>query len=160
MKYHHTFIVKAPIETVAAFHRQSSSMAAITPPPVIVRIHQAPALLKDGDEMDFTLWLGPLPIHWLARIEQASPTGFVDRQLRGPFTQWVHTHTFRAIDPTTTEVIDEVEVVPGTNPFWRLVGYGMWFNLPILFAFRGWKTRRLLEHGDAVTMPLSTPPAR
>ncbi len=29
--------------------------------------------------------------------------------------------------------------------FWRLVGMGMWLNLPILFAYRGWKTRQLLE---------------
>lgn len=159
MKYQHTFTVKAPLETVAAFHRHSSSMAAITPPPVIVRIHHAPDLLQDGDEMDFTLWLGPLPIHWLARIEQASATGFVDRQLRGPFTKWVHTHTFRALDPTTTEVYDQVEVILGPNLLWKLVGMGMWLNLPMLFAFRGWKTRRLLENQDTVSMPLSTPPA-
>ena len=158
MKYQHTFTVKAPLETVAAFHRQSSSMAAITPPPVIVRIHKAPTILKDGDEMDFTLWLGPLPLHWLARIEQASPTGFIDRQVRGPFTRWVHTHTFQTLDPITTAVLDEVEVIPSQNPFWKLVGYGMWFTLPMLFAFRGWKTRRLLEHPRAVAAPLATPP--
>ncbi|MEZ4584038.1 MAG: hypothetical protein R3A10_20780 [Caldilineaceae bacterium] len=62
-------------------------MGAITPPPVIVRVHRAPELLGEGDEMDFTMWLGPLPIRWLARIEQVTPVTFVDRQLRGPFAR-------------------------------------------------------------------------
>lgn len=158
MHYHHTFIVKAPLEKVAAFHRQSSSMGAITPPPVVVQVHQAPALLNDGDEMDFTLWLGPLPIRWLARIEQPSPTGFVDRLIQGPFTAWVHTHTFRSIDPTTTEVIDAIAITPSAKLFWKVVGYGMWLNLPILFAFRAWKTKRILEETHSVQATLATPP--
>jgi hypothetical protein len=32
-------------------------MAAITPPPIIVKVHHAPPVLADGDEMDFTMWL-------------------------------------------------------------------------------------------------------
>ena len=31
------------------------------------------------------------------------------------------------------------------HPVWGLVGLAMWLGLPLLFAFRGWKTRRLLE---------------
>jgi ligand-binding SRPBCC domain-containing protein len=144
MKYQHEFTVKASLSAVAAFHRQSASMGAITPPPVIVQVHHAPPLLSEGDEMDFTLWLGPLPLHWLARIEQVTPISFVDRQVRGPFTQWVHHHTFMPLTETTTAVIDRVEVVPSSHPFWKLVGLGMWLSLPLLFAYRGWKTRRLL----------------
>jgi ligand-binding SRPBCC domain-containing protein len=120
-------------------------MGAITPPPVVAQIHQAPTHLQEGDEMDFTLWLGPLPIRWLARIEDVGQHGFVDRQLRGPFQQWRHHHRFVPIDPTTTEVIDEIEAKLQKHPWWGLVGLGMWLNLPILFAYRGWKTKRLLE---------------
>jgi hypothetical protein len=36
-------------------------MAAITPPPMVGRMHRAPAHMGSGDEMDFTLWAGPLP---------------------------------------------------------------------------------------------------
>jgi ligand-binding SRPBCC domain-containing protein len=95
--------------------------------------------------MDFTIWLGPLPLHWVARIEASTPTGFIDRQLRGPFDDWRHRHTFVPVDDQTTEVIDEVELAPGRPLIWRLIGLSMWLSLPLLFAYRGWQTRRLLE---------------
>ena len=66
MNYQHRFKVKAPHDEVVRFHSLSSSMGAITPPPVIAQMHHAPDVLQEGDEMDFTLWLGPLPVHWLA----------------------------------------------------------------------------------------------
>lgn len=145
MRYNHSFVVDAPLTVVADFHRQSASMGAITPPPVIVKVHSAPTVLQEGDTMDFTMWLGPLPIRWFARISDTSPTGFVDSQIRGPFTKWEHRHSFVALDSGRTEVRDEINAELGNNPFWKLVGMGMWLNMPVLFAFRGWQTRRLLR---------------
>ena len=145
MIYRHSFQVSATLAQVAEFHSRAASMAAITPPPILVRMHTAPSVLADSDQMDFTMWLGPLPVRWLARIEAVSPTGFTDRQLQGPFAEWVHRHTFAAVDEQTTEVIDEVTIRLRPHPFWGAVGLGMLLGLPILFAFRGWKTRRLLQ---------------
>jgi ligand-binding SRPBCC domain-containing protein len=145
MEYKHRFEVNAPLTTVAEFHAKSASMGAITPPPVVVRVHHAPARLDDGDEMDFTMWLGPLPVRWLARIEDVSPTGFTDRQLHGPFRHWVHRHTFTPVDETTTAVVDEIELELRSNLWWKLVGLGMWLSLPLLFAYRAWKTKRFIQ---------------
>jgi ligand-binding SRPBCC domain-containing protein len=145
MKYRHQFRVPASVERVAEFHANSASMAAITPPPIIVKVHHAPPILADGDEMDFTMWLGPLPVHWLARIEAVSAAGFTDRQLRGPFTEWAHQHLFRAVDENTTDVMDEITFRLRLHPLWGPVGLGMWLGLPVLFAFRAWKTKRMLE---------------
>jgi len=145
MNYKHRFTVHAPLTRVADFHARSASMGAITPPPVVVRVHQAPPQLGEGDEMDFTLWLGPFPIRWAARIEDVSPTGFVDRQLRGPFRHWAHRHSYVAVDENTTTVMDEIEFSLKRHPWWGLIGLGMWLNLPLLFAYRSWKTRRLLK---------------
>jgi ligand-binding SRPBCC domain-containing protein len=145
LRYHHRFTVKAPLADVAEFHSQSASMAAITPPPIVVHVHTAPAKLGEGDHMDFTMWLGPLPVRWLAQIEQVTPTSFVDRQLRGPFASWAHKHTFEPVDAGKTAVIDEVNATLHANWFWKLVGASMWLGLPILFAYRGWKTRQVLE---------------
>jgi len=145
MEYKHRFEVTAPLTAVADFHAQSASMGAITPPPAVVRVHRAPSHLDDGDEMEFTMWLGPLPVRWLARIEDVSPTGFTDRQLRGPFRHWLHRHTFVVVDETTTAVVDEIELELRSHPWWKLVGLLMWFSLPLLFAYRGWKTRSYIE---------------
>ena len=145
MKYKHRFKVKAPLAEVAEFHSQSASMGDITPPPSVVKVHQAPARLDDGDEMDFTVWLGPLPVRWKARIEDVSATGFVDRQLQGPFRCWTHRHSFQPIDEETTEVVDEIEFKLAKHPVRGIMGLGMSLSLPFLFAYRGWKTRRLLK---------------
>lgn len=162
-KYRHHFQVRAPLKAVADFHARSDSMGAITPPPVIVRVHHAPSRLSEGDEMDFTLWFGPFSLRWVARIEEVvrpeGPSGnqdvvqaeematasFADRQLRGPFDYWLHRHTFMAIDETTTMVIDEIELKFRRHPLWGLVGLGMWLSLPLLFAYRAWKTQQLLD---------------
>jgi ligand-binding SRPBCC domain-containing protein len=143
MNYRHSFEVRAPQDAVAAFHQDPRSMGAITPPPVIVRLHSAPPQLDEGAQMDFTLWVGPLPIRWLAQIEQVTPISFVDRQVTGPFARWRHLHTYVATTPDRTLVIDHVEAELSRHWFWRLAGLGMWLSLPLLFAYRGWQTRRL-----------------
>ncbi len=145
MKYQHRFRVRAPLARVAEFHSRASSMAAITPPPLIARIHHAPQTLGSGDEMAFTLWAGPLPLRWVARIEDASQVGFTDRQVSGPFAAWQHRHSFVHISETETDVVDEVTAELKRHPFRGLIGGLMWLGMPLLFAYRGWRTRGLLE---------------
>ena len=144
MEYLHRFRVKAPLSTVAAFHQQPASMGKITPPPIHVEMHRVPAT-SSGGEMEFTLWLGPLPIHWSALIEDVTESGFTDRQLTGPFSQWEHHHSFVRLDDHTTEVIDQISLRLKSHPFWGLAGLAFILGLPVLFAYRAWKTRRLLE---------------
>jgi len=147
MRYVHRFRVKSSLPSVATFHQQASSMAAITPPPMRVEIQRAPATLAGGGEMDFTLWFGPLPIRWSARIEDVTEAGFTDRQVSGPFQEWVHRHSFVQVDDHTTEVIDQISLKLKPQLMWGAVGLGFVLGLPVLFAYRGWKTRRLLERG-------------
>jgi ligand-binding SRPBCC domain-containing protein len=145
MEFEHRFRVQASVEEVSDFHSGSRSMAAITPPPIIVRVHSAPENLKNGDQMDFTLWAGPVPIRWMACIEDASVRGFTDRQLSGPFGTWAHRHEFVRVDENTTEVVDRIQATYKKHLWWGLVGRLMWLGMPVLFAFRGMRTRALLE---------------
>ena len=140
-----TFRINSPVEQVAAFHRRSANMAAITPPPILVRMHNAPEQLSDGDQMVFTLWLGPLPVYWRTRIQNATPAGFEDHQIDGPFRKWVHIHRFNALDETSTEVSDEVDLQLEERLPDFLIGFGMLVGMPVFFAYRAWKTRQLIE---------------
>jgi ligand-binding SRPBCC domain-containing protein len=146
MRYKRFFSVAAPLTDVVAFHQQSVSMAEITPPPVRVQIHRAPQILQEGDEMEFTLWLGFIPIHWLARIEDTSPSGFTDREIAGPFESWIHKHSFHPIDSGTTLIQDEIQFKLHKHPLWGLIGLGMGLSLPFLFMYRAWQTRIILSH--------------
>lgn len=145
MKYRHRFQVSAPLTCVSNFHSQAASMPTITPPPLSVRLHHAPDVLSEGDEMDFSLGIGPLSIRWVARIEGVSPNSFTDRLVRGSFSQWVHQHSSIAVDDQTTEVVDEITLRLHTEPLWWVIGFGMWVGLPLLFAFRSYKTKRILQ---------------
>lgn len=145
MKYRHRFVVRAPLSQVAEFHNRPESMAAITPPPMIVRMHRAPAAITAGEEMSFTLWVGPLPIHWTARLEDVTANGFTDRQVSGPFASWAHRHTYSALDDQTTAVNDDIELELKRHPVWWVIGLGMRLGLPFLFFYRGLMTRRLLQ---------------
>jgi ligand-binding SRPBCC domain-containing protein len=71
--------------------------------------------------------------------------GFVDTQESGPFAFWQHRHTFRTISENRTEIIDEVQAETGAHPFWGIVSRIMWLNLPFMFAYRAWITRRQVE---------------
>jgi ligand-binding SRPBCC domain-containing protein len=145
MRYLHRFRINAPLSSVAAFHQQPTSMGSITPPPIWVEIHHAPAVIFQGSQMDFSLRFGLFRLNWIARFEDVSSHGFTDRQLSGPFAEWVHRHTFVEVNDKVTEVVDEIDLTLRLNPFWWLFGMAMWLSLPILFAYRQWKTRRILQ---------------
>jgi ligand-binding SRPBCC domain-containing protein len=65
--------------------------------------------------------------------------------VRGPFARWTHRHTFVRVAADTTDVVDQVEAELKRHLFWGPIGLLMWIGMPALFAYRGWKTRRILE---------------
>lgn len=144
-QYVHRFEVQAPIEAVAEFHSDSRALKKLTPPPLFVSFNKVEPL-AEGSVADFTMWLGPLPIHWVATHSEVDPMrGFTDTQTIGPFEVWVHRHSFESIDEDTTYVIDQVQGMPSNHLFWGIVSRFMWFTLPILFAYRSMRTRKALE---------------
>jgi len=145
MRYQHKFTVDAPLESVIEFHSKSINMKKITPWPIKISINQSPVKLVDGDLLDFTMWLGPLPIQWSAVIVSNSSTSFTDRLIEGPFKRWEHIHAFEAIDEARSTVRDVIIAQLHDSPTKWLIGIGMWIGLPVLFAFRTWKTKKLLR---------------
>jgi ligand-binding SRPBCC domain-containing protein len=106
--------------------------------------------LAENSVADFTLWLGPLPVRWVAVHTNVDPlTGFTDRQESGPFASWVHQHSFEPRDEAETEVIDEIQAEFGRG-FLGMLSRLMWINLPFMFFYRGWVTRRSIEKAMAL----------
>jgi ligand-binding SRPBCC domain-containing protein len=145
VRFERRFLVDASRDKVLEFHLRPAGLAILTPPPAIVRIHKSPNVLREGDVLVFTLWLGPVPVYWESVFPEVSNSGFVDTQGKGPFRAWEHRHTFVEISDNATEVIDVVEASLPLHPWKAIVAMVMWASLPLLFAYRAWQTRRQLE---------------
>ena len=144
-EFQHRFQVAAPIELVAAFHKDSRALKLLNPPPLMVSFNYLQPLAEDSIT-DFTLWFGPFPVRWVAKHSEVNfPKGFVDTQIQGPYTTWIHRHSFVAMGSNTTEIIDQIQAQPGEKLFWGILSRLMWLNLPILFSYRAWRTRRAVE---------------
>jgi ligand-binding SRPBCC domain-containing protein len=144
-KFTHLTRVSAPLEAVAAFHKDSQALRLLTPPPVFVQFHQVQPV-KEGSVADFTLWFGPLPVRWVAIHSQVEKLhGFTDMQIRGPFDSWVHKHSFSVVEGGNTLITDEIQASLNKHPFWWVFGQLMWLTLPILFTYRGWAVRKFLK---------------
>ena len=143
--YTAAFTVEVTIEAVAEFHRDTRALTQLTPPPLSVSFNELQPL-GEGSIADFTLWFGPIPIHWVSSHSNVHPTqGFTDTQISGPFDHWVHQHNFVPIDDNTTEIRDQIQAIPGRGLKWGLVSRFMWLNLPILFAYRARRTKQAVE---------------
>jgi ligand-binding SRPBCC domain-containing protein len=54
-----------------------------------------PIEMRAGALIDYRLRLRGVPLRWQSEITTwESPHRFVDEQRRGPYRQWIHTHTF------------------------------------------------------------------
>lgn len=144
--FDYAFIVNAPLQAVADFHRDTRALKRLSPPPLFVQLHRVDPL-SEGAVAEFTLWFGPIPLRWLAvHSDVSAQHGFTDTQQRGPLKSWRHTHRFEAVDARTTRVREHIEYdypagLPGLLA--RLL-----FSPPaltFLFAYRRWVTRRALE---------------
>jgi ligand-binding SRPBCC domain-containing protein len=144
-KFQNQFEVEATLDKVVEFHRNPQALRLLTPPPMIVQFHMVQPM-REGSVVDFTLWMGPIPVRWVAIHHDIDPlSGFTDSMMKGPFEAWVHIHRFDALDSGHTRIIDTVQALPGPHPFWGFISKLMWKNLPFLFAYRRRRTRRALR---------------
>ena len=100
---------------VFEFFANPANLDKLTPPWLKFSIVTPPTIeIRQGTRLDYRLRLRGLPIHWQSVIAVWEPPNrFVDRQTRGPYTRWVHEHSFTARDGGTV-VGDAVEyAVPG-----------------------------------------------
>ena len=68
-----------------------------------------PIKMEKGSLIDYTIRLFGIPIHWRTLISDYEPPfRFVDQQIKGPYTFWHHTHTFRLVEGGV-EIIDQVK---------------------------------------------------
>ncbi|MBA2522945.1 MAG: SRPBCC family protein [Solirubrobacterales bacterium] len=89
-------VLDVPVERAFDFFSRAENLEAITPPLLRFRITTVgPIEMGVGTLIRYRLRVRGIPVSWLTRIEEwEPPVRFVDRQVRGPYALWHHTHTF------------------------------------------------------------------
>jgi len=112
------FIPK-PINEVFSFFSKPENLEIITPRDLHFSILTSkPIDMKTGQVIDYLIRLKGIKMCWRSIIFSYDPPySFVDKQIRGPFTTWIHSHNFKEINGGTI-ITDHVVY---TIPF-RLIG--------------------------------------
>lgn len=145
------FEVAAPVQAVSDFHDNTTVLKELSPPLMFVQVHEFEPM-GEGSLAKFTLWLGPIPLHWVARHENVSVEGFTDVQISGPMASWRHTHGFAPAGPNHTHVTEHIRYEHPSGPRGLLTR--LLFNkaaLFFLFSYRKFVTRQALRKIQPVT---------
>ena len=128
MIINHASTILVPSEFAFEWHKNDGAFQRLTPPWESLEL-----ISKSGDFDDLIVTLNikkfGVPIRWVAEhFDVVNHQSFKDRQLKGPFKRWVHTHTFEALAEDRIKMVDSIDCA-----------------LPLKFIShlaQGWKVKR------------------
>ena len=143
--FDYSFTVPASLQAVRDFHRDTSALKRLTPPPTIVQLISIEPL-AEGSVSRFVLWVGPLPLRWTAVHRDVTEHGFTDVLAAGPAAAWAHTHRFTPLSSNLTRIDEHIEFEHKSG-LWGLVTRLLfsWPNLYFMFTYRKLATRWFLR---------------
>ena len=123
-----------PLDEIFAFFSNAANLEVLTPPWLHFRIlTPKPIAMRDGTLIDYSIRVHGIPISWQSEITNWNPPHrFIDVQRRGPYTHWVHTHSFADVNGGT-RVGDSVEF---DVPFAFAAAWFVKRDVERIFAFR------------------------
>jgi ligand-binding SRPBCC domain-containing protein len=130
--------LERPLPQVYDFFSDAGNLERITPPEIGFRIiTPRPIEIRQGTLIDYKLNLYGLSVNWQTEIlEWDPPNYFVDRQVSGPYGQWIHRHTFTGLSEDKTLIEDEVRYRLPLEPLGDIVHFFVKRELEYIFDFR------------------------
>lgn len=103
-------LVRAPLEHVFEFFSLARNLEQLTPPWLRFAVMTPePIEMRAGTLIEYRLRLHGFPLGWVSRIEDWQPRRrFVDRQVKGPYRLWRHSHEFSPDASGGTLILDDV----------------------------------------------------
>jgi uncharacterized protein len=102
--------IDAPVAKVFAWHAGNGAIQRLTPPwaPLVLKWRQGNGIEK-GVRVGFEMRVLGIPMDWEAlHIDYRENQLFKDRQTKGPFAVWEHTHLFSSDGPNRSIMEDQV----------------------------------------------------
>ncbi|MDX1548791.1 MAG: TIGR01777 family oxidoreductase [Rhodothermales bacterium] len=92
-----------------AWHARPGAFERLTPPWTEVTLERFDSI-RDGQRAVLRLHAGPFSTRWVAEHHgYIEGRQFCDRQVKGPFRAWDHTHRFEPDGPEASTLVDHIE---------------------------------------------------
>lgn len=144
------------------WHARPGAIERLVPPWQSVRVaRRTPGrdspFIGNGARVEFETRVGPVALPWIAEhFGHEEGRRFCDRQLRGPFACWEHTHEFLPADDGGSTLRDSVDYDLRGGPLGGLAaGRSIRAMLDRMFWFRHERTRMDLERHAAGPAPMT-----
>ena len=111
MKFIKRTTINTSVEKLFAWHTRQGAISRLTPPWTPMKMFsKSDNGIEKGVKVKFKLWFLKIPMIWESEhIEYKKNVLFKDRQIRGPFAKWEHTHRFIPDGKNRSIMEDEVE---------------------------------------------------
>ncbi len=118
-------LVNVPVKDLFNWHRNPGALERYSPPWDPVEVIESEGSIEPGSRVLLRMKAGPFSYRWLAEHrELIEGKSFTDKQIRGPFAVWRHTHLFEALDKRRSRLTDRIE--------YRLPLHGLLGRLPFM----------------------------
>ena len=135
------------IEEVFQYFSNPANLQKITPKYLDFKIKTKPPFnMKRGQRFKYQLRVRGIPINWTSLISSYDPPhSFIDQQIKGPYSSWEHTHTFKE-ENGGTMIIDEVKYSLPFGLIGKIIN-SLWVkrDLVAIFKYRREMIKKTLE---------------
>jgi uncharacterized protein len=104
-------------EEAFAWHERPGAFERLTPPWERVTVLERSGGIREGARTAVSVRVGPALFRWVAvHRDYVEGRRFVDEQVEGPFSHWIHEHRFEPEGPGATRYTDRIELGPAFGP--------------------------------------------
>ncbi len=118
-----TSTLPAPVEEAFGWHERPGALERLIPPWERVTVVERSGGIRDGVRTEVRVRVGPVRFRWAAvHRDYAENRKFVDEQMEGPFSHWIHEHRFDPEGSESTRYTDRIEFGPPFGTVGTMVG--------------------------------------